>query len=294
MIPFVDVQQTLVRADGAQIAYWQHRALESRGVLLFIHGLASNHTRFSEFVKHSELTCSWDTLRVDLRGHAASVHRGVINMNVWCADLCAVLDACGYSRVVLVGHSLGANVTAHFAHRYPARVAGLILIDPVQSRAMLGTLARIALATALTVAAPAVRWLNAIGLHRRVLSMLDLEQLDQHARTLLAQGRDAEMEQLYSSSWESLKYFPTATYLQAVSLALQSLSTPAPLVPALMLLSVHARDAAVELNRAYAARLPQCDVVEIPCNHWILTAAPDAARVAIETWVTRLGASVHQ
>lgn len=294
MIPSVDAPQTLVCADGAQLAYWQHRAPQSRGVLLFIHGVASNHTRFSEFIKHSELTGSWDTLCVDLRGHAASVHRGVINLDVWGADLCALLDACGYSRAVLVGHSLGANIAARFAHRYSERVAGLILIDPVQAQAMLKPRARSALGAVLSVAAPVARWLNAVGLHRRELPMLDLEQLDQHARVLLAQGRDAEMEQLYSSSWESLKYFPTATYLQDVAQALQQLSTPAALVPALMLLSVHGRDAAVELNRAYAARLPQCDVVEIPCNHWILTAAPDAARVAIETWVTRLGASIHQ
>ncbi len=294
MIPFLDAPQTLVRADGAHIAYWQHRAPEARGVLLFIHGVASNHTRFSEFIKHSELTASWDTLRVDLRGHAASVHRGVINLDVWGADLCALLDACGYPRAVLVGHSLGANIAARFAYRYRERVTGLILIDPVQAQAMLEPLARSALGAALSVAAPVARWLNAVGLHRRELPMLDLEQLDQHARALLAQGRDAEMEQLYSSSWESLKYFPTATYLQDVRQALQPLSTPAPQVPALMLLSVHNRDAAVELNRAYAAGLSHCDVVEIKCNHWILTAAPDAARAAIEKWVTRLGASVHQ
>lgn len=294
MIPFLDAQQTLIRADGVRIAYWQHQAPEARGVLLLIHGVASNHTRFREFIKHSELTCNWDTLRVDLRGHAASVHRGVINLDVWGADLCALLDACGYPRAVLVGHSLGANIAARFAHRYPERVAGLILIDPVQAQAMLKPRTRSALGAALSVTVPAVRWLNTMGLYRRELPKLDLEQLDQHARVLLAQGRDAEMEQLYSSNWESLKYFPTATYLQDVAQALQPLSTPAPQIPALMLLSVHGRDAAVELNRAYAARLPQCDVVEIPCNHWILTAAPDAARVAIETWVTRLGASVHQ
>ena len=65
-----------------------------------------------------------DTLRLDLRGHASSVHRGVISIEVWCADLCALLDAGGYTQAVLVGHSLGANVAAHFAQRHAARVAG--------------------------------------------------------------------------------------------------------------------------------------------------------------------------
>jgi len=287
--PFKEIEHTLVRDDGVRIAYWQHRAPAARGVLLFIHGVASNHTRFSEFLKQTALTPAWDTLRLDLRGHALSVDRGVIGIDIWCADLCALLDACGYPRVVLVGHSLGANVAAQFAQRYAARVAGLILIDPVQAQAMQWGLPRTVAHTVLSVAARAVRWLGAVGLHRRNLPALDLEQLDRHARALLAQGRGAEMERLYSSNWENLKYFPTATYLQDVAQVLHPLPMHVPDVPALMLLSVHGHDAAVELNRAYAAHLPHCDVVEIKCNHWILTAAPDAARAAIEHWLTRPG-----
>lgn len=285
---FKDTQQTLLRDDGVRIAYWQHRAPASRGVLLFIHGVASNHTRFSEFLKHTALTRTWDTLRLDLRGHALSVDRGVIGIDAWCADLLALLDACGYARVVLVGHSLGANVAAQFAQRYASRVAGLILIDPVQAQAMHWGLPRPAARAVVNCAAGFVRLLAAVGIYRRELPALDLEQLDQHARALLAQGRDADMQRLYSSTWEDLKYFPTATYLQDVLQVLQPLPLSAAEVPALLLLSVHSHDAGVELNRAYAARLPHCDIVEIKCNHWILTAAPDAARTAIEQWLTRL------
>ena len=288
MSSFQDIRQTLVHVDGVRIAYWQHRAPEARGVLLFIHGVASNHTRFSEFLKHTALIHTWDTLRLDLRGHGLSVDRGVIGIDAWCADLSALLDACGDQRVVLVGHSLGANVAAHFAQRYASRVASLILIDPVQEQALHSSLPLVAARAALHAAASVARLLNAAGLHRRDLPTLDLEQLDQHARALLAQGRDAEMEQLYSSSWEALKYFPAATYLQDLIQALRPLPMLVADVPTLVLLSVNSRDASVELNRAYAARLPHAEVVEIKCNHWILTAAPDAARTAIEQWLTHL------
>lgn len=283
---FQDIQQTLVRDDGVRIAYWQHRAPASRGVLLFIHGAASNHTRFSEFLKRTVLTSTWDTLRLDLRGHASSVHRGVISIEVWCADLCALLDAGGYTQAVLVGHSLGANVAAHFAQRHAARVAGLILIDPAQAQAMRWSLPRGVTRHLLHAVASVVRLANSAGLRRRQLSTLDLEQLDQHARALLAQGRDADMERLYSSAWQNLKYFPTATFLQDVVQVLRPLPLPVPDIPALMLLSVNRHDAAANLNRAYAARLPRCTIAEIKCNHWILTAAPDAARTAIEQWLT--------
>ncbi|MBI3776587.1 MAG: alpha/beta hydrolase [Gammaproteobacteria bacterium] len=288
MTTFQDVKHTLIRNDGARISYWQHQAPESRGVLLFIHGVASNHTRFSEFLQHTELTRSWDTLRLDLRGHAASVDRGVVGIDVWCADLCALLDVCGYARAVLVGHSLGANVAAHFAQRHAARVAGLILIDPVQPQALHWWLPQNAARAALKAAATILRWLGTAGLHRRELTALDLEQLDLQARALLAQGRDADMERLYSSCWEDLKYFPTATYLQDVVQVFQPLPLQVAKVPALMLLSVGNRSSSVELNRAYAASLPHCDIVEIKCNHWILTAAPGTARAAIEAWVMKL------
>jgi len=291
---FDEIEQTLVRDDGVRITFWQHRAPTSQGVLLFIHGVASNHTRFSEFLNNTVLTHSWDTLRLDLRGHALSVHRGKIGTDVWCADLCALLDACGYARVVLAGHSLGANVAVQFAQRYAAWVAGLILIDPAQPKSMYWGLPRAAACAVVNVVAGAARLLAAIGVYRRKLPALDLERLDQQARALLTAGRDADMERLYSSAWEDLRYFPTATYLQDVLQVLQSAPTSAPNLPALMLLSVRGRDAGVALNRAYAARLPRCTVVEIKCNHWILTAAADAARVAIEQWLTRVELSVDQ
>lgn len=285
---FQDVKHTLVRYDGARISYWQHQAPKSRGVLLFIHGVASNHTRFSEFLQHTELTRRWDTLRLDLRGHAESVDRGAIGIDVWCADLYALLDVCGYARAVLVGHSLGANVAAHFAQRHAARVAGLIFIDPVQPQALHWWLPSRVARAALKAAAGIMRRLGAVGLHRRELTVLDLEHLDRQARALLAQGRDADMARLYSSSWEDLKYFPTATYLQDIVQVFEPLPLQMAKVPALMLLSVGSGSASVELNRAYAASVPHCDIVEIKCNHWILTAAPDTARVAIEAWVMKL------
>lgn len=282
------MRRTLVHDGGKRIAYWQHRAPQPRGVLVFIHGVASNHTRFSEFLQHTTLTRTWDTLRLDLRGHASSVDRGVIGIDPWCVDVRALLDACDYPRAVLVGHSLGANVAAHFAQRYADRVAGLVLIDPVQEQALHRRLPLAAARTTLKVAANIIRLLNSAGVYRRDLPALDLEELDRYARGLLAQGRDAEMARLYSSVWEAFKYFPAATYLQDVIQVLEPLPMAVPDVPALMLLSVNSPDAGVELNHVYAARLPRCVIEEIKCNHWILTAAPDAARSVIEQWIMRL------
>ena len=47
-------------------------------------------------------------------------------------DLHALLIAADVPRpVVLIGHSLGGWIARRFAHRYPAEVAGLVLVDPM-------------------------------------------------------------------------------------------------------------------------------------------------------------------
>lgn len=283
-----EIQSEFIADDGARIAYWRQQRPQSRGVLLFVHGVASNHTRWSEFLKLTTATHNWDTLRLDLRGHGQSQLRGEGTHERWCDDLCALLDVCGYAHAIVVGHSLGANLAAYFAQREPQRAAGLILIDPVHSQTLSLPLPLPVTRVVLRALAWIVRQGNALGIRRRTLPPLDLETLDQRARTLLAQGRDAEMERLYSSAREDVKTLPLAGYLQDVIQSLRPLPELMTGIPALLLLSVNGNREGVALSRAYADRCSKCTLVEIRCNHWILTAAPEEARAAIERWLDSL------
>ncbi len=119
-------------AGGTVIAYRLWRPGAPRKTIILIHGLASNLTRWSEFVAATGLTGSWDLLRLDLRGHGGSLQRGRIGMNEWCADLAAILRAESVPQAVLVGHCLGANVALWFAHHHPEVTQGLALLS--QSR----------------------------------------------------------------------------------------------------------------------------------------------------------------
>ena len=106
------------------VAYRLWRPGGPRRVVVLLHGLASNATRWSELVAHTSLRADWDLLRLDLRGNGASVWRGRLGMREWCADLAEILDAEGCARGVLVGHCLGANVA-----RLEMKVAFEVLLN---------------------------------------------------------------------------------------------------------------------------------------------------------------------
>jgi len=137
----MEVLRSLRTVDGATLGYRLYREpATTRRLIVLLHGVASNMTRWSEFVEQTILTKSWDVLRPDLRGHGESFSRGTLNLEIWCKDLRDILDAEGYDQALLIGHSLGAQVAIQFAARYPARVTALAIIDPVFHVALRGGL----------------------------------------------------------------------------------------------------------------------------------------------------------
>jgi pimeloyl-ACP methyl ester carboxylesterase len=289
MPPVAEVARALRAPDGATLAYRLWRPGAPRRLLVLLHGLASNLTRWSELVATTTLRESWDLLRLDLRGHAGSLHRGRIGHDVWCADLAAVLDAEAPPAAVLVGHCLGANFALEFAARAPARVDGLVLIEPMLRPALRGRMRWLArLRPAFVPVAWLVRAAGAAGLHRRAVAPLDLERLDREARAAVA-ARGAFPEARYASALEDLRTTATATYLQD----LLAVSAPPPdlarvRAPALVLLSEGTTFTDLARTERLLEALPRRAVVRLPARHWIPTECPDGMRGAIEEWCGRL------
>src|SRR5207247_72784 len=134
----METVRSLAVADGVTLRYRLWRQDGRRPLLVLLHGMASNMTRWSEFVDNTGLKQQFDILRLDLRGHGESFTRGKVSMEIWSDDLKAILDAESYERAIFVGHSLGANVALHFAASQPSRVVGLTLIDPLFPEAARG------------------------------------------------------------------------------------------------------------------------------------------------------------
>ncbi len=282
----MDSPRTLRTRDGAELAYRLRRADAPRGTIVLIHGLASNLTRWSEFVTATRLAQSWNLLRVDLRGHGGSLYRGRVGMDVWCDDLAAILGAEGERRAVLAGHCLGANLALWFARRMPDATAGLVLIEPMFRVALKSTLARVArLRPILVPAALALRALAALGMHRRQIEALDLAELDRAARDAMARAGGAFPEERYSSSWEDLKSLPLSIYVQdllAVTAPLPDLAQIRS--PALAMLSSGAALSDPDATAACLHALPRCAIERLAAQHWIPTEQPEAMRRLIENW----------
>ncbi|MBI3545319.1 MAG: alpha/beta hydrolase [Gammaproteobacteria bacterium] len=284
--------RTLKTTDGATLSY---RLLRSSSVqkplIVLLHGMASNMTRWSEFLEHTKLKQHWDILRLDLRGHGESFWRGRLHMQLWCEDLRAILDAEGYDQAVLIGHSLGAQVAVNFGARYPQRMRGLVLIDPVFYQALRGKMRRFGLLRSCARGFTAlIRLLNFFGLRRRSIPNRDLQKLDALTRErFLDVGKQKEMLELYSSPWEDLKYFPTASFiheLMEIIRPLPSLATiPAPI---LALLSSAMTYTDPVRTREILAAHPRTTIVALNAYHWPLTESPVQVREAIEDWCEQL------
>lgn len=298
--PAVAEERRVLRAPGADVIYRIRRthAMAPGAPIVFLHGLASNMSRWSELTRLTTLSQRHDLIRIDLLGHGESMTRRPFDTRRWREDLRLLLDSEGATTAYLVGHSLGATVAMDFAAALPARVAGLVLIDPVFREAVVPEKRHLVLGgPVFQAAARLLRVFNRLGLHRRHLPPLDLERLDQQARAALADPDPARLEAFvrhYSSAREDLRHIPHANYLQdlvEMFRPLPCLSTVS--APVLVLRSTIA---GFQIEGEVARRLaefPQVRVEPVDCHHWPVTERPLEVRRWIEEWIDEMEKAVR-
>ena len=96
--------------------------------LLLIHGFGDGSFVWDPILLNLK---HYASAALDLRGHGDSqwdpLQRYSVDDHV--EDAAHVLDTLRLEDMVLVGHSLGAEVALRLAHRFPIRVRGLVLVD---------------------------------------------------------------------------------------------------------------------------------------------------------------------
>ncbi|MFV1997372.1 MAG: alpha/beta fold hydrolase [Acidiferrobacterales bacterium] len=282
----MEFSRTIRRPGNVTIGYRVLRTRTPRPLLVMIHGLASNNTRWSEFVDHTILAPDNDLMRIDLRGHGDSMFRGHITTADWVDDLAAILRDEGYDKATIVGHSLGAQVGMHFHAKYPSNVRAMIMIDPVFPDNLSGRLLKAKkLRVFIWLAVRLLRIVNGLGLRRKKFPPRDLRALDEQTREILDNNPDIAIGDLYTNPFVDLEFMPVANYMQDT---LEVIKPVPPLenidVPVLVLLSSGASISNPEKNQATINRMPNARIVNIAANHWLLTEKPREAREAIEKW----------
>jgi pimeloyl-ACP methyl ester carboxylesterase len=104
---------------------------EGGAPLLLLHGFTGAKEDFGDFLDRLG-EAGWHTVAPDLRGHGESSKpedEASYSLEVLTADAFALVDALGWDRFVLLGHSMGGMVAQLMALASPERLRGLILMD---------------------------------------------------------------------------------------------------------------------------------------------------------------------
>ena len=99
--------------------------------LLLLHGFTGAKEDFTEWLD-GLAALGWHAVAPDHRGHGNSSKPASVeaySMSILADDSTALVDALGWDRYTLLGHSMGGFVAQRIAVAHPARILGLILMD---------------------------------------------------------------------------------------------------------------------------------------------------------------------
>ena len=119
-------ERFITLADGRRIALLDN-GRQGRPLLVALHGWLDNGASFLPLAPHLE---AFHLVCLDLPGLGHSDHKVTPYVFVdWLDDLHQIVQAAGWSRFILLGHSLGALIASAYAGVFPEQVARLILLE---------------------------------------------------------------------------------------------------------------------------------------------------------------------
>jgi esterase len=277
--------RTIAADDGEPIHYYTGgRDDPSAPLLLFLHGLGSNRTRWTRLTAQPFLRDSCRILVADLRGHGASHARRDITEETIGRDLCALLTQERAERAVIVGHCWGANLAVRVWTRCSDRIAGLVLIEPFVVEELHGWMrTTYALGRPLLWAlSVTMQGLNALGLKRSRFRLIDFAVYDEWVRARLTSFWAAVR---WMGPWVDLQTMPVISYLQAFRI-LFAYRPPWEEV-ACPVLTIYGQKAELAESAERRPAPPLGRTLFIEAGHFVLTDNMPAVASAIETFVRK-------
>lgn len=117
-----------IQSGSVRIAY--QRTGDDLPPVLLLHGLTDSGMIWGSLV--AELAFSYDVVFPDMRGHGYSslAPDGDYRVAAMAEDVVALVRALEIAGAVVIGHSMGAAITAYLGANYGELFRGLVLIDP--------------------------------------------------------------------------------------------------------------------------------------------------------------------
>ncbi|MBZ5710494.1 alpha/beta fold hydrolase [Nannocystis pusilla] len=129
--------------DGCPLHYWLVGD-PVRPLVLLTHGAGLDHDLWRDNL--AALAACHRVLVWDVRGHGLSRPTSArFSVATALEDMLALLDAAGAAEAVLVGQSMGGNLSQEFVRRHPDRVRALVLVECACNTAPLTALERLGL-----------------------------------------------------------------------------------------------------------------------------------------------------
>lgn len=278
---------------GSKLSWSFYPAKENAlGTVVFLHGIASNGSRWEEFSEKSFLHTHWNILRMDLRGHGGSVSDVVGTLEIWSEDIRTILKDAELTKIVLIGHSLGAQVALKFTKLFPEYLRGLVLLDPLLSQAFTQKALNLQKKKPLIVAVDyTARFLNALGFHRKIYPQ-NLREKDKEARVMIAKGgKDFEdFIKRYSSPKFDIKLIHMAQYARdVIETGRRTPDSEIFTMPTLIIAAQTGTYTDATIVKRWVDAMPCGEIRTVHCVHWPLTECPDEVEGTIQAWFAETG-----
>ena len=112
-------------ANGIKLRY--EVTGDGPATIVWTHGIGSSHHYWDEILPQLP---GFRHVSYDVRGMGESEGTdGPVSLELWAADLNALLEEIGVERGIFAGHSMGGAITQRFAIDFPAKVQGLLLLS---------------------------------------------------------------------------------------------------------------------------------------------------------------------
>jgi pimeloyl-ACP methyl ester carboxylesterase len=302
--------QRIELANGTKLHV--HRQGQAGPVVVFEAGIAGSSLTWATVQPLvAEFACAVSYDRAGLGWSSAiGSPRTVANM---VAELAGALEAAELAApYVLVGHSFGGLLVQAFAHAQPAKIAALVMIDPVTQRGWVkasdAQLRRLSLGARL---ARRGAWLARFGVVRTALALLVSDgahsRLPQMvARASAGQGNSVieklvsevrklpkEVQPMVAAHWSRTRSFSAlAAYLECLpESARQAINMPTPSqVPLTILSAATATGEELTERAAWVASNTNGRHMQVEnTGHWLQLERPEVVAAAIQDAAFRIG-----